>query len=61
MEQHLPVIVLDDVTHCPDGCQVFIVALWVNVMEGLWRSRITVGACEVDGNLTQSREKIRMK
>lgn len=54
MEQSLPVIVLDDITHCPDGCQVFIVALWVDVVEGLGGSRIPVGSCEVDGNLAGS-------
>lgn len=31
---HLPVVVLDNVTNCPDGCQILVVALRVDVVEG---------------------------
>lgn len=50
---YLPVVVLDDITNCPDGCQVLIVALWADVVEGLRRPRIPVRACEVNGDLDQ--------
>lgn len=49
-EHLVTVIVLDDTTHCPDSSQVFIVALWVDVMEGLGRVGIPVGACEINSN-----------
>lgn len=48
---YLPVIVLDDITHCPDSRQVFIIALWVDVMEGLGIAGIPIGACEINSNL----------
>lgn len=53
--QGLPVIVLDDIAHRPDGCLVFIIAFRVNVMEGARRSGVTIRACEVNGNLRPSR------
>jgi len=56
-----PVIVLDDFTHCPDGCQVFIVAFRVDVVEGMGGARVPVRACEVDGNLDQVQKRIRVK
>lgn len=63
MEQNLslPVIVLDDITHRPDGWQVFIITLRVDIVEGFGGSWIAVGACEVDGNLARVRGKIRIK
>lgn len=48
---NLPVVVLDDITHCPDGRQVFIKAFWVDVVQGLGGAWIPIRACEVDGNL----------
>ncbi len=53
-----PVIILDDITHGPDGCQVFIIAFGVDIVEGLWRAGIPIRACEVNGNLARVREKI---
>lgn len=55
----LPVIVLDDVTHCPDGFQILIIAFRVDIVEGLRRAGITIRACEVNGNLAPVRERIR--
>lgn len=50
-----PVVVLDDVAHCPDGCQVFVVAFRVDEMEGAWNLGVPVRAREVDGDLRPSR------
>lgn len=47
-----PVIVLDDISHRPDGRQVFIHTLRTDVMQRLGRSGITVRAGKVHGNLT---------
>lgn len=52
MKLFLPVIVLDDVPHRPDSRQVLIVALRVDVVEGLGSVGIPVGSCEVDGDLS---------
>lgn len=57
----LPVIVLDDITHCPDGCQVFIIAFRVDIVGGLGRGGIPVRACEINGNLARVQERIRIK
>ena len=56
-----PVIVLDDITHCPDGCQVLVVAVRVDVVEGLGGAGIPVGTCEVDGDLGRIQERTRVK
>lgn len=53
-----PVIVLDDIAHCPDGRQVLIVALRVDVVEGLGGAGVPVRACEVNGNLARVRKRI---
>lgn len=50
-----PVVVLDDVAHRPDGCQVFVVAFRVDEMEGAWNPGVPVRAREVDGDLRPSR------
>lgn len=50
---YVPVIVLDDITHCPDSSQVLVVASRVDVVEGLGSAGVPVGACEVNGNLPQ--------
>lgn len=50
---HLPVIVLDHTPHGPDSRQVFIIAMRVDVVEGLGVPGIPVGACEVNGNLAR--------
>lgn len=57
----LPVIVLDDITHGPDGAQVLIIAFRVDIVEGLGSPRIPVRACEVNGNLARVRESKKMK
>lgn len=49
----LPVIVLDDVTHSPDSCQVFIKALRVDVMEGHRGPGVPVGASKINSNLAR--------
>lgn len=55
MPDSLPVIVLDDVPHSPDGGQVLVVAFRVDVVEGLRRAGIAVRSGEVDGNLADQR------
>lgn len=52
---YLPVVVLDDVAHRPDGCQVFIKAVRVDVVQGLGGLGVSVRAGEVDGNLNHDR------
>lgn len=51
IQVNLPVIVLDDITHSPDCSQVFIIAVRVDVMEGLRVPGIPVGAGEINSNL----------
>lgn len=57
--RRLPVVVLDDVAHRPDGCQVFVVAFGVDVVEGLGRAGVAVGAGEIDGDLMHQRRGLR--
>lgn len=54
-----PVVVLDDVPHRPDGRQVLVVAFRVDVVEGLRRAGVAVGASEIDGNLPRQRSRHR--
>lgn len=47
----VPVIVLDDVTNSPDGCQVLVISLWIDVMQRGGGPGIPVGASEINRNL----------
>lgn len=47
----VPVIVLDDVANGPDGSQVFIIALRIDVMQGGGGPGIPVGASKINSNL----------
>ena len=50
-EHFVRVVVLDDITHCPDRCHILVGSpAWVFVMEGARVGRIPVGAGEVDGD-----------
>lgn len=48
------VIVLDHLTHRPQGRQVLVQPIWTHEVERVWRARITVGAGEVDPHLQRS-------
>lgn len=54
---YAPVIVLDDIAYRPDGRQVLIDPLRVDVVQRLRRTGISVGPCEVNGHLVKCRER----
>lgn len=48
------VVVLDHLTHRPQGRQVLVQPIWTHEVERVWRARVTVGAGEVDPHLQPS-------
>lgn len=48
------VVVLDHLTHRPQGRQVLVQPIWTHEVEGVGRARVTVGASEVDPHLQPS-------
>lgn len=54
----LPVIILDDIAHSPDSGQVFIIAFWVDIVEGSRSPGVSIRACKVNGNLAKHTKDI---
>lgn len=57
MGDHQPVVVLADLPHGDQSLQVLVGLVGVDVVQGAAVPGVSVGGCEVDGNLVARRRK----